>query len=145
MMDKIGNDECVAIVDGMLQILHSESVWARHHTGEDTNGNPVPVRGQHCVRWSLLGALRRVRLNIEDVHGYLHAGDMTRPVYEAMVRVAQTAYTHRLQRPQGGYVLTSFNEHPLTTFEEVRQFLYTTRQQFAAEQFMQFDHTTEPL
>lgn len=132
----------VHIARCMLVILDNESQWSRVHRGEDRDGCVIEPENTFCVKWSILGALSKIR---DGLHMSLPVHQVTKlaeDVYDQMARIVSLRFHQRLRHHRS---LTAFNEHPDTTFEEVRTVLQECLEHFEGANVLRFDHLTKPV
>lgn len=124
--------------DHVRQTLSDESKWLQtENHAAYPNGTACLSSDQHAVKWSLIGAFHRARVERNDPRAFSI-------VYDTFSVVVLDKFHLRFNRPN--QMLTEFNAHPLTTWDDINLVFDMVAEKLELSEFvMTFTHDTDPL
>lgn len=91
----------------VLEVLSDASKWTQMWFAKDKDGNRILAESEHACQWCLLGAVRKAYRKENDMY-----------VAHSKLRVAiKKLFPERMADDKS---ISVFNDHKLTTFEDVK-------------------------
>lgn len=124
--------------DHVRQTLSDESKWLQSENFAVSNNGTACFSSDTCaVKWSLIGALHRARVERNDTQAFSI-------VYDTFSAVVLDKFHTRFN--YANQMLTEFGAHTLTTWDDINLVFDLVAEKLELSEFvMTFSHDTDPL
>lgn len=106
------------IANNVLDILSDQSKWVKNVTAQDEHGRDVNARSDRACKWCLVGAVHKATDKM-----FLRGEEYV----DCLAQTVEEMFPDRSGILSDRDAIVGFNDHPVTTFEEVRAVLEATR------------------